>query len=317
MKKLITVLFALLLAVGLAGCSGAVSEETKENITIKSLNANKEPVDLEVPYNPERIAVLDMAALDILDNIGVGKNIVGSASTSIEYLSKYSDNKDIANLGTIKEADLEAVAGCTPDIIFIGGRLSASYDELSKIAPVVYLATDSEVGVVDSTVNNAKTIASIFGLEDKIDDATKDFNSRIEKLQEVATGKTALIGMTTSGSFNLLGNDGRCSIIGVEIGFENLTDGDITSTHGNESSFETVVSKNPDYVFVMDRDQAIGSEGASTAKEILENDLIKSIDAYRNEQIIYLSNSNVWYTAEGGITALDIMLQDLETMLIK
>lgn len=317
MKKLITVLFALLLAVGLAGCSGAASEETKENITIKSLNANKEPVDLEVPYNPERIAVLDMAALDILDNIGVGKNIVGSASTSIEYLSKYSDNKDIANLGTIKEADLEAVAGCTPDIIFIGGRLSASYDELSKIAPVVYLATDSEVGVVDSTVNNAKTIASIFGLEDKIDDATKDFNSRIEKLQEVATGKTALIGMTTSGSFNLLGNDGRCSIIGVEIGFENLTDGDITSTHGNESSFETVVSKNPDYVFVMDRDQAIGSEGASTAKEILENDLIKSIDAYRNEQIIYLSNSNVWYTAEGGIAALDIMLQDLETMLIK
>ena len=46
--------------------------------------------------------------------------------------------------------------------------------------------------------------------------------------------------MTTSGSFNLLGNDGRCSLIGVEAGFNNLTAAGSTSTHGNESSFETV-----------------------------------------------------------------------------
>ena len=36
--------------------------------------------------------------------------------------------------------------------------------------------------------------------------------------------------MTTSGSFNLLGNDGRCSIIGVEIGFNNLTASNLKDT---------------------------------------------------------------------------------------
>ena len=41
---------------------------------------------------------------------------------------------------------------CEPDIIFIGGRLSASYDKLSEIAPVVYLATDSSIGLVESTL---------------------------------------------------------------------------------------------------------------------------------------------------------------------
>ena len=141
---------------------------------------------------------------------------------------------------TIKEADLEAVMACEPDVIFIGGRLSESYDALSEIAPVVYLATDSELGVVESTRKNASVIASMFGLEEKVDTLMEDFDARIDALSAAAEGQTALIGMCTSGSFNILGNDGRCSIIGVEIGFENLGDGDVTSTHGNETSFELV-----------------------------------------------------------------------------
>ena len=41
-----------------------------ETVTIKSLNGNKEETDLEVPYDAQRIAVMDMAALDILDSLG-------------------------------------------------------------------------------------------------------------------------------------------------------------------------------------------------------------------------------------------------------
>ena len=35
--------------------------------------------------------------------------MVGSASTSLDYLQSYVTDNDVANLGTIKEADLEAV----------------------------------------------------------------------------------------------------------------------------------------------------------------------------------------------------------------
>ena len=45
---------------------------------------------------------------------------------------------------------------CEPDVIFIGGRLSKSYDALSEIAPVVYLATDSKAGVVESVKKKCK-----------------------------------------------------------------------------------------------------------------------------------------------------------------
>ena len=296
--------------------AATAAEENPETITITCLNGSSEETELEVPYDPQRIAILDMASLDILDNLGVSDRVVGSADTSLAYLQDYVPGDRIENLGTIKEADLEAVMACEPDVIFIGGRLSESYDALSEIAPVVYLATDSELGVVESTRKNASVIASIFGLEEKVDTLMEDFDARIDALSAAAEGQTALIGMCTSGSFNILGNDGRCSIIGVEIGFENLGDGNVTSTHGNETSFELVVELNPDYIFVLDRDAAIATEGAQLAQEIMENELVMSTDAYQNGHLVYLEHPAVWYTAEGGVTALDYMLSDLESALL-
>lgn len=338
MKKGISLALALALALGLTACStggddtrstgspspavespaaGTEAPSAPETVTITSLNADKESVELEVPYDPQRIAILDMASLDILDALGVGERVVGTADTSLEYLQNYI-NDDISSLGTIKEADLEAVMACEPDVIFIGGRLASSYDALSEIAPVVYLATDTELGVVESVRRNAMTIASMFGLEDKVDELMAGFNSRIAALAEFSAGKTAIIGLVTSGSFNVLGNDGRCSMIGREIGFENIgAAADIdTSTHGNEASFEFIVEKDPDYIFVMDRDAAIGTDGAQLAQEIMENELVMGTDAYKNGHLVYLAHPAVWYTAEGGITALDLMLKDLESSLL-
>lgn len=322
MKKLIAFVFAAAVAGSLAACSvknpapvskASESQEAPAFVTVTSLNGAGEKVQLEVPYDPQRIAVLDMAALDILDALGVGDRVVGSASTTLDYLQGYM-KEEIVNLGTIKEADLEAVMGCEPDVIFIGGRLASSYDALSRIAPVVYLSTDQELGVVESVHKNAATIASMFGLEDKAEEKMAGFDSRIQALKEFASGKTAIIGMCTSGSYNVLGNDGRCSLIGREIGFENIgTDADIsTSTHGNEASFEFIVEKDPEYIFVMDRDAAIGTDGAKLAPEIMENQLVMGTDAYKNGNLIYLAHPAVWYTAEGGITALDVMISDLE-----
>lgn len=324
MKKIIMTVLAVMTALSLTACGqpkaadgGDSVVETgepiqQEMISIASLDGSGREISLEVPYNPQRIAVLDMAALDIIDNLGMGERVVGTADTSIDYLSAYVENEQIKNLGTIKEADLEAVMSCEPDVIFIGGRLSASYDALSEIAPVVYLSVDSEIGVVESVKENAQRIASLFGLEDTVLEKTEVFTQRLAKLQEFAEEKTALVGMTTSGSFNLLGNEGRCSVIGVEIGFYNLAAADATSTHGNESSFETVVQMNPDYIFVMDRDSAIAAEGAKLAQEIMENELVMETKAYQEGGIVYLENPAVWYTVEGGITALDVMLSDLE-----
>lgn len=313
MKKLFSVLLALSMLL-----VGAMAMAESETVMIQSLNGAGEEIELTVPANPKRIAILDMASLDILNSLGVSDRVVGSATTKLPYLSDIVNAEDVANLSTIKEADLEAVMACEPDVIFIGGRLSKNYDALSEIAPVVYLSTDSELGVVESVRKNAGIVASMFGLEDKVDELMSGFDARIATLAEAAKDKTAIVGMCTSGSFNVMGNDGRCSIIGREIGFENVgVDANIdTATHGNEASFEFVVKQNPQYIFVLDRDAAINAEGAQLARDIMENELVMGLDAYQEGHVVYLANPAVWYTAEGGVTALDIMLSDIESALL-
>lgn len=316
-KKILSILCSALL---LTGCTQSNNNEGNESeapktVAVTTLNGNKESIELEVPYDPQRVAILDMAVLDMMDNWGLGDKVVGMPKSSkIDYLLEYNNNSDIIDLGTLKEVDMEALMESEPDIIFIGGRLSAQYDALSEIAPVVYLSTDYEKGVLQSVKDNSQIVASIFGKEELAKEQTNAFDERIAALKAAADGKTAIIGMVTSSNFNTLGDGSRCSLIGNEVGFTNIAN-DVDSTHGNESSFELLVEKNPDAIFVLDRDSAINAEGAKLAKDVMNNELVQQTDAYKNNQIIYLTPT-VWYLAEGGITATDIMLQDLEAGLL-
>lgn len=349
----------------------AMAAEQGDTITIEARDATSELTQIEVPYDPQRLAILDFAAFDVIGALGLQDRVVGSASTTVDYLQEYLP-EGAAQLGTIKEANLEAVMSCEPDVIFIGGRLSASYDALNEIAPVVYLSTDESIGLVESVRTNATMIASIFGMQDVIAEKMTDFDQKVQRVAEVGAGSTAIIGMVTSGSFNALGNNGCLSLIVNECGFENMAvgtdlikengghggrggagasgsadadsgksggghghdfaqadardsaqsggndsaraggkDSSAENPHGEEASYETIVKLDPDYIFVMDRDQAIGTQGAQYARDVMDNDLINSTRAYQDGHIVYLEHSAVWYTAEGGITALEVMLQDL------
>ena len=321
MKKLICFLLSLCVMLGAL----ALAEEGK-TVTINANNAEREPAQIEVPYDPQRIAVLDMAALDILDSLGLGDRVVGSARVSIDYLADYNpDDSDgkIVNLGTVKTADLEKAALCEPDVIFIGGRLSSIYDDLNAIAPVVFLSVDYDKGIVASTKENATTIASMFGKEADVDALFAAFEPRMAALADVLRGKNVLLGMYNANAMSLMDTNSQLSIIANELEANNLgeTVGEKTkATHGEEASWETIIKLNPEYMFILDRSTAIGQSGGETlgAKEVVENDLIAELDVCKNGNIIYfIDHADVWYTSTGGVQALDTMLADLEGALLK
>ena len=332
MKKLTAIILGLTMALSLAACgtSGgaetiASAEHKPETVTIQALNANKEMTDIEVPYDPQRIAVLDMPALDIVDALGLGDRVVGSAKVTIEYLTDYNpDNSNgaIMNLGTVKTADLEKVAACEPDIIFIGGRLSSIYADLEAIAPVVYLAVDYEKGIVESTKQNARTIASIFGQEAEVDAMFDGFQPRIDALNAVLNGHDILLAMYNNNAMSIMDTRSQLNILAAELGGNNLgeTVGETEkATHGEDASWETIINLNPEYIFVLDRSTATGAaeEGVLGAQEVIENELIRALDCYKEGKIIYfIRHANVWYTSTGGVQALDTMLSDLEAALL-
>lgn len=298
-----------LLAVGLS-----TATQAQETVSVFSYNGARQATTVSVPKNPERVVVIDYAVLDIMDTLGLDDKIVGTAKgVAPDYLSEIANSPKSANVGTVKAVDLEALMALEPEVIFIGGRLAAKYDQLSAIAPVVLLAVDYDQPLLSSVKRSTDVIATIFGQEQVAQDLLASYEERIAALKSKAQGHSVLIGMVNASQFKTLGNHGRCAFIGQDLGFTNLA-ADLYSNHGNESSFELLVKLNPEYLFVLDRDSAIGRKGAQLARDVMNNELVHKTRAYQENKLFYL-NSAVWYLSEGGLKALDYMLQDLEAAL--
>ena len=54
---------------------------------------------------------------------------------------------------------------CDPEYYFYWRTITSSYDALSEIAPVVYLSTDTEIGVVESVRKKCRDNRFNFGRE--------------------------------------------------------------------------------------------------------------------------------------------------------
>jgi iron complex transport system substrate-binding protein len=312
MKKLSCFVFTGLILLALTQNTFAGGAPESRSSSGKSVIIRHGLGRVQVPYDPRNLALLDYASLDILDRLGLGDRVTGvSKASTVSYLTSYINNNALVDLGSVIEVDMEALYSTRPDVIFIGARLSAEYDRFSQIAPVVLLEVDNNAGYMQSFRTVTRDIASIFGLESRAEALLDGFDSRIAALNRAATGKTALAVMVTGGSIYTIGNDGRCSLLFNEVGFRNLAVDASSSVHGDSASFELLLDRDPDYIFALDRDSAIGTNGSDTARTIIENAIVQQTSAYKNGHIVYLT-PDVWYLVEGGITATDIMLKDLE-----
>ena len=89
---------------------------------------------VDVPANPEKIAVFDIAAVDTLSALGV--DVSGAPQNLyVDYLKSVADKAE--DLGTLFEPDIEAVHALQPDLIIVGGRSSDQVDTMGELAPAI------------------------------------------------------------------------------------------------------------------------------------------------------------------------------------
>lgn len=312
-RKGIVILFILAITIlGLVGCSTAdtgtsgLDESENETITVSH------PLgEVTVKKNPERIIVFDYATLDSLDEMGI--EVLGLPKSNIpEYLNKFNDEK-YENVGTLFEPDFEKIYELNPDVIFISGRQLELYEELNEIAPTVFLQVDG-AKYMESVTNNLKILGQLFDREEFVEEQLSGINSSINEIKEKVTekGLNALVVMANDGSISAFGKGSRFGMVYEEFGFEPADPNLDVANHGNSITFEYILEKNPDYIFIIDRSATVG--GNVTAKEIFDNELIKETDAYKNGRIVYLT-SQVWYVASGGLQGTNIMIEDIQQVL--
>lgn len=263
--------------------------------------------EVDVAKNPETIVSFDYGAVDILDNMGIDVDGLPKASIP-KSLSKYNEDK-YKDLGDLKEPDFEAINALNPDLIIISGRQEDMYDKFKEIAPTIYLSVDGAKYMEDFS-RNMNTLGKIFDKEDFVTEQLSNIENEIEKVNKVVTDKkmNASTLMVNEGSLSAFSADSRYGIIYNQLGFKNVDPSIEASSHGQQVTFEYLIEKNPEYIFVVDRGDATG--GDSTAKALFDNDLVKSTDAYKNDKIVYLS-SQAWYVIAGGLSSTQVMIEDI------
>ena len=260
-----------------------------------------------VPLKPKKVLVLDLASLDTLNALGVEVSGVPTARFP-EYLSKYGSDK-YEKIGTLFEPNYEAVNAAEPDLIIVGGRSSAKYAELAKIAPTI-----------DMTVDPNDYVASVkrnVGLLGKIFDKQADADAQLAKLetsmaalrQEASKAGKGLLVLTTGGKMSAYGPGSRFGLLHGDFGVVPAVEGLATTNHGQAVNAEFILKTNPDWLFVIDRDAATG-QGSGAAKKVLDNDLVAQTSAFKNNRIVYLDPVN-WYLIGGGVTALQASIDQI------
>jgi len=304
MKSFCIALFTIFI---LVACQSADDGGQQNSNSGETITINHELGETDVPLNPEKIIVFDFGMLDTLDYLDIP--VVGIPKLNVpSYLDKYTgDNYE--NIGSLKEPDFEKIANIDPDLIIISGRQSELYDELQKLGPVVYLELDY-TRYMESFQENVKVIGEIFSEEETIEQVLADIDEQIAELhtQVEALDKNSLIIMANDDKISAYGESSRFGVIHDVFGIPTVDTGIEASTHGMNVSFEYVVEQNPDLLYVIDRSAAMGEEAA--AKNIVENELMKSTKAMQNDDIYYL-NPDVWYLSGGGIISVQEMIQEI------
>lgn len=287
--------------------SQAATEETGTVTVVHTLG------ETEVPKNPKNVVVMDFGILDAMDALGIEVAALPLSGRVPEYLAEYQNEEVYTNIGSLKEIDLEKIFEVEPELIIIDGRQASYYEELSKIAPTVQLSVDAS-DYMNSFTTSMNYLGEIFGKEAEVATKLEAVQTSMKEIAEKAATKdvNGLIVLANGDAFSVYGKGSRFGVIHNEFGIKPVDENIEASKHGQNASFEYIVEQNPDYLFIVDRTVVTGGEGA--AKAMFDNELIQGTDAYKNGRIIYL-DPVVWYTAGGGFTSTEIMLEEISSAL--
>lgn len=310
MNKKAGIIVGILIAVIVAGFAFFKLKDTKkEEPKNAEIKITHELGEATLAKKPEKIVAFDYGTIDSLDKMGI--EIAGLPKSNLPAgLSKFNDDKYL-DAGTLFEPNFEKISELKPDVIFISGRQSKVYEELNKIAPTIYLNIE-DGKYMESFKSNVEKLGQIFGKEDfvkaevkKIEDSISAVNKKVSE-----SGQKALMTLVNEGALSVYGKESRFSLIHKELGFP-VADANIeAANHGQKVSFEYIVEKNPDYMFVVDRG-AVVVGGNKSMNKVLENDLIKTTSAYKNNKIISL-NAEYWYISPGGLGTTAEMIKEVE-----
>ncbi|RLQ86842.1 siderophore ABC transporter substrate-binding protein [Notoacmeibacter ruber] len=260
-----------------------------------------------LPAKPEKVLVYDLGVLDTLDALGVDVTGVPTAFVP-DYLKHYREPSYL-KIGSLFEPDFEAVNAAEPDLIVVASRSAPQYEALSKLAPTIDLTIGADE-YLEGVERNAALLGRIFDKEEKAGELIDELERSVTDVRrKAAEAGNALVILANGGKLSAYGPGSRFGWLYRDLGFVPVVEDLDAATHGEAISFEFLLKTNPDWLFVIDRDSAIGQAGQS-ARKLMDNELVAAMSAAQNDRIVY-ADAVRWYLTNSGISAAQTIVENV------
>lgn len=266
----------------------------------------------KVKRNPKRVVVFDLGTLETYQALGIP--VVGVPSSLPAHLADYR-TEQYAKVGSLKGPDLEAVKAAKPDLIIISGRQQGAYDELSAVAPTLFVSTESG-DYWTSFERNVNTIASLHGKESEAKKQLTNLRQKadlVRKKSQTDPNK-GLVVLHVNDKFAPNGAKSRFGfpfdVLGVKAAIESPANE--TRQRGEGPKPGAIQAINPDYLFIIDRVNTAKSDKKELSPAIADE--IRETKAFKNKKV-YTLNDGVWYLSGGGLASVDMMIEEIGSQL--
>ena len=296
-----------------------IQEEVNEDDSTTTVEITDAHGTVTVPVNPKNVVALDNRTFETLVDWGI--ELAAAPKAVMPADLPYVTDDSVQDIGNHREPNLEIIAAVDPELVIVGQRFAAFYDDIKALVPnaaVIDLNFDvSEEAETpgENFVNGLKDATISLGkIFDKIEEAEKltaDFDQAIADTKSAYNGTDTIMSLIVSGGdigYSAPGS-GRVwgpmyEIFGWDSGLK--VDNTTSDHQGDDISVEAIAQSNPDWIFVLDRDAAVSSTtDAVPAQDVIDNSpALQNITAVTEGNIIYAPNDT--YTNESIQTYVEL-----------
>lgn len=326
MKKIISLLLAMMLVFSLAACTAPVVEETQaptEEQTEPQLTGVSYPVTLTdmagrevtIEAEPQKIVSGYYISTSACIALGLTDRMVGVEAKAEKrpiYSAAAPELLELPNVGTAKEFDLETCLSTEPDLVILPMKqkdTAAALEELGIPALLVMPESHEQILEMFTLIGNAANV---------VDNAVALCDYYMNELAEVSallamnTAEQPVVYITGTSSYlttapgQMYQSDLITTAGGIAAG------ADIEGTSWVEISYEQLLTMNPDIIVVPTNSMANGS--ADYALEDLLNDPeLSEVTAIKNGAVYQMTiGFEAWDSpAPSGVLGVKWMLKTM------
>lgn len=311
-KKLVLITSIMIIATMLSGC-GQSQKDNSSDTNNSSISSNSEASETSYPLTidafdndgntypqtfnsiPTKVVTNNQSSTELLLELGLKDYLVGTGDLDNKVLDRLqADYESIPVVSEKGQVAKEAIVGTGAD--FVIGRSASFTDEtygtipnLNAMGINTYTQLASKMNTtqsLDNIILDVRNVGKIFDIQDKANSYADNLQKRLDTLTSKISNingepiKVMLMVKYIDGQFGVYGANASLQTEMLKIlNAENVAE------KGGTLSTENLISLNPDAIVYVHADKNASTD-KNAVESLLSNDLIQSVNAISNKNII-------------------------------